>query len=249
MYEARHYWTIRRRITSTTRSIIRTSQNEVLGSIFDILNFKCNKIHLRTSFQIMSLSEQRKKNLEKLKHAFQNIFDKYDKPFDNTDIIDLMKLQIIHDNGILESIDPRPLGGLVDYNDSEEREDNEATTANLLHTMKKAQQQLLYARKRHLKSRVLDNLPSIKNTYEYQKELDAIQDIFVIHADFEPITFTKEELLTEQSDAEFIYLKSHKDVDSVIHSISIESDIQDSLAIELLYYYSSNGKYLFTLCI
>lgn len=197
----------------------------------------------------MSLSEQRKKNLEKLKHAFQNIFDKYDKPFDNTDIIDLMELQIVNDNGILESIDPRPLGGLVDYDDSEEREDNEATTANLLHTMKKAQQQLLYARKRHLKSRVLDNLPSIKNTYEYQKELDVIQDISVIHTDFEPMAFIKEELLTEQSDAESTYLKCHKDLDPVIHSISIEPDIQDSLAIELLYYYSSNGKYLFILSI
>jgi hypothetical protein len=59
----------------------------------------------------MSLESQRAKSLQKLCNAFQDIFDRYDRVFEDTDVVDLLDLKVVKDNGVLRRMKPRVLGG------------------------------------------------------------------------------------------------------------------------------------------
>lgn len=67
----------------------------------------------------MTLEELRNESLERFKFNFENILEKYNKPFDESDVIDLFSLEIIEDNGFLVNMPTHSIAPDIKENDFE----------------------------------------------------------------------------------------------------------------------------------
>lgn len=119
---------------------------------------------------VISLSQRRAESLQRLQDAFQSIYDRYNQPFQDTDIVDLMDLRIVCDRGALRSLRSRPLGNSLRA-PKPPKIFQEAPITNVLHNMQRTRQRLL-------SSRALSQDQALESD-------TATADPTIIHADLE----------------------------------------------------------------